>query len=270
MEEQEHLQQIKEHLENEGVDTSALQETQEVESQEETAPVHNEIEQKALASGWNPEGEKSAEEWVKYEPIYKKLKHRGEEIKELKDTMHEMRSMMDRQRQQAYEQAYQDLQVQKYEAIESGDVDAVNVVDSQIESLRSQQVPQQPIPEVTQFMEKNKGWLQDTSVEAQNMRLMAEAKYIMLKNQGYSDREIVREVETTLQSTFPQRFETTNKPPVIESPSVEARASAARVAKEPTFKNLSSEQQKICRQFVKTGVMTEKEYITELKKLGEI
>ena len=234
----------------------------------------SDVEKEASTKGWKPDGPKSAEEFLRAEPLYEEIKASHKEIRELKTAIGAMRDMMTKREQQAYQQALNDIKAQRDEAITLGDVSRVHQLDTQVENISrdlTQYNQPQMTPKVQEFINRNKSWLDDNSEEALDMKLMAEAKYITLKNQGKSDEEIVDYVEKTLQRAFPSRFDKPVKAatPVVEGSSSELRRGAHQKSKF-SFNDLNAEQKKICRSLEKAKLMTAEEYVQELVKVGEL
>jgi hypothetical protein len=94
-------------MENKEESTNEQQETstkgQESEKKAETnEKILTDFEKEQQAKGWNPEGEKSAEEWLRAQPLYDEIKKRGKEIKQLQRTVDNMKSVMEKQTKLAY------------------------------------------------------------------------------------------------------------------------------------------------------------------------
>lgn len=272
------LQQTAEPSNIENPSLSALVETEApVEEADSSEPEYSATEKEALAKGWKPDGgPKSAEEYLRTEPLYDELRQRGKEIKELKAVVTSMKDMMSKQEQRAYQQALDDIKHARVTAIQEGDVSEVTRLDGELDKVNRdlQQYAASPAmsitPKVQDFMDRNKNWLEANTEEATDMRLMAEAKYIVLKNQGKSEDEIVDVVEATLKRSFPNYFQKP-KPPqqAVESSSMDAHNQRKGKSKH-SFNDLSAEQKEICRRYERLNVMDRNEYIDQLISLGEL
>lgn len=234
----------------------------------------SDLEQEARAKGWRPDGPKSAEEFLRAEPLYEEIKSSHKEIRELKAAIKAMKDLLTKQEQKAYEKALNDIRAAKVQAIEMGNVAEVDKLDNEIKRINDdlhhvQQ--QQNSPKVQDFLDRNASWLQEQSEEAADMRLLAQAKHAALSSQGKSDEDIVDVLEATLRKAFPSRFEVQkpNLTPRVEAQAVEAKAAKSKKGSY-TLADLNSEQKEICRYLTRSGTMTQEQYINELVKLGEL
>jgi hypothetical protein len=255
--------------------------TDEVPPQEEEvtneAPSEKEkILEEASSKGWKPDGPKSAEEFLRAEPLYNEIKARGKEIKELKTAIEGMQSLMAKQQQAGYDQAIEDMKLQRRDAIELGDAEEVEKIDSQIQHLSNEKdnitkPPPASDPIIEDFMSRHQDWIKEDSDEANNMRLLAEAHYILNSNKGISNANIVTNIENVLRSTFPNRFKTeVAVPSPVETGSAEAKSQLTSGKKKYSFNDLSAEQKKICRSLEHSGAMSPEDYIKTLVELKEL
>ncbi len=258
---------------SEKVHASGEEETKESEEKNTAAPEEKVIdaEAEATAKGWKADGPKSAEEFLRAEPLYDELKQRGKEIKDLKMTLDELKSFMSEQKEMGYKQALNDLDLAKTQAIEAGDVDAVKNLDEQIKEHETTAQQASP-PEVDQFLKKNDAWLSDPSAEAQDMRDFAHKRDQELTAFNMPPEAHLEQIETDLKLRFPHRFGEVEEVPQSRVSSVESDSAPAgsRGDKTIKFADLSPEQKDCARQFEKRGVMKVDEYIEHLKELGEL
>src|SRR3990167_2130140 len=229
------------------------------------------IEQEAMAKGWKAGGEKSAEEFLRAEPLYEEIKSRGKEIKELKRTLDELKSHLEKKEQLGYQKALEELHQERTHAIELGDVSAVNSLDKKI-SEQQEKLPksiESDIPtEAKQFMDKYKSFL-ETNVEA---RIFVLERDEQLGRFGLTPAEHMALLEKEMKQKFnedslfaPQKSAPTSS--AVESDSAPITTKSKKTF---TFSDLNKDQQKIARDFERMGVLTREQYIAELVKLGEI
>lgn len=241
-----------------------------LESKEEETVESNEIEAEAREKGWKPDGPKSAEEFLRAEPLYSEIKARGKEIKELKATLDELKSHMDKQRELGAREALQKLQEERITAIEMGDVSSVDSLETQIRQYE-QETKGPAEGAVKQFVERNKSWINENSDEANLMKYYAEKKDLEIASLNLSPEVHLQTVEKELQKIFPHRFkEKEQKPEVI--PSVESDSAPLKYSRSKRygFNDLDSEQKKAFRFFEKQGLMTLDKYIQDLVDQGDL
>ena len=240
-------------------------------TEEQTLEPESSVEDEAKAKGWKPDGPKSAEEFLRAEPLYDEIKARGKEIKELKKTMEEMKQFMTKQQQLGYKKALDDLQSQKTLAISEGDVEKVSELDVKISETSKNITPDktESIPEVQAFAEKHSKWLNDPSYECQKMREFVTKRDNELASFNLSPEEHINIIDREVKQQFKDYFKEPVKdiPQVVESDSKPVKAEKKLKF---TFRDLSPEQKDCCRHFKKRGIMNEEDYIKSLIETGEL
>ena len=224
-----------------------------------------------MAKGWNPDGPKSAEEFERATPLYEELKVRGKEIKALKRTIDELKDHMDKQKVAAYEQAVHDLQQQRVMALEEGNTALVDEIDTHRRELEAAK-PVETHPAVLDFQDKHADWMSDTSFEAMEMQRFTFERDQQLANRGLSPEEHMAVLEEHIQKRFPEYFKTENdnlgRGSAVESGVSNSGTTAPK--KKFGFKDLTSEQKQVARDFEKMGIMNKDEYIKQLEINGDL
>ena len=274
-------EKITEDLKKLGISDDSNIETKTVELKEETLEIETperedreelSLEDQAKEKGWNPEGEKSAEEFLRAEPLYNEIKARGKEIKELKSTLDELKSHMDKQRELGYKQAMNALLEERNRAIELGDVQEVNQVEHKIRQYNDSVNTKSPneMPEVNAFLEKHKDWLNNPSYETQQMREFTAKRDQELSRFGLAPEEHLRILEKDLKTKFPSYFGNTqgSKASAVESGASSTTKTGSKT--KHSFNDLSPEQKDCARHFERMGVMKKEEYIKQLEDMGEL
>jgi hypothetical protein len=262
-------QGIEEQVEPEKLETKEDESVKDEVENTTTERVFTEIEKQAMESGWKPDGEKSAEEFIRAEPLYAEIKARGKEIKELKATLDELKAHMDKQRELGYKQAYEELLEERKIAIELGDVKSVDALDNKIRKQEKLLPPEVPT-EVTTFVQRHADWINDPSFEAQEMRAFAKKRDEDLVRFNLSAKEHLEVIEKDLRLKFPNRFkkeEDTNTISAVESDLSPIRGSKG---KKYTLNDLTPEQKKCAIHFDKHKIMTIDAYIKQLKEDGQL
>lgn len=233
------------------------------------------VEQKAAEQGWVPQDEwdgdpeqwRPAKEFLDRGELFKKIEDQNRTIKEFKRALDDLKGHHARTRETEYARALVALKEQKIAALEEGDAATVIKLDDQIDLVKDEQSklkqaavePQEQInPEFTNWVDKNKWY--ETS---QPMRAYADALGRDLAYKGMSPAEVLKEVERQVRDEFPQKFRNSNrdKPGAVEG-------STNKGGREGnTSISLSDEERRVMQRFVRTGVMTEKEYMDELKRI---
>lgn len=241
---------------------------------EDNKPQLTAAEQQAMEQGWVPQDEwdgdpeqwRPAKEFLDRGELFKKIEDQNRTIKEFKRALDDLKGHHAKTRETEYARAIHALKAQKIAALEEGDAAAVVKLDDQIDLVKDEQSklkqaarePQdEPNPEFTNWVDKNK-WYETN----QPMRAYADALGRDLAYKGLTPEEVLKEVERQVRDEFPQKFRNANrdKPGAVES-------STNKGAKGNNDVSLSDEERRVMQRFVRTGVMTEKEYMAELKRI---
>ena len=228
-----------------------------------------------MEQGWVPQDEwegdpdqwRPAKEFLDRGELFKKIEDQNRTIKEFKRALDDLKGHHAKTRETEYARAIQALKAQKIAALEEGDAAAVVKLDDQIDLVKDEQSklkqaaieqPQEQLnPEFTNWVDKNKWY--ETS---QPMRAYADALGRDLAYKGMSPSEVLKEVERQVRDEFPQKFRNANrdKPGAVEGSTNKGAKGGNDVA-------LSDDERRVMQRFVRTGVMTEKEYMAELKRI---
>lgn len=234
-------------------------------------------EQKAMEQGWvpqdqwegDPEQWRPAKEFLDRGELFKKIEDQNRTIKEFKRALDDLKQHHSKTRETEYSRALQALKAQKKTALEEGDADTVIKLDDQIDLVKEEQqklkqqaqVQDAPVvdPEFTQWVEKN-SWYESS----QPMRAYADALGRDLAFKGLTPSQVLKEVEKQVRLEFPNKFTNPNrnKPGAVEGSTNKGGRSGDDVV-------LSDEERRVMQRFVRTGVMSEKEYIAELKRIKQ-
>ena len=244
------------------------------ENQEEVDAVLTPVEEQALDSGWVPKDQYKGEEhkWVdageflRRGELFKKIEDQSKQLKDVRNALNEMKKLHSQVREVEYKRALTALREQKKQALLDGDADAVIDVDERIDlvkdeqaQLRSEPAVPEPAnhPEFEAWVSQN-NWYQSSAP----MRAFADALGKDLAGAGNSPPEVLRKVAAEVRKEFPHKFSNPNrdKPGAVETGRNTGATSGSKFV-------MSDEERRAMNTFVRTGVMTEKEYIDELKKV---
>jgi len=236
---------------------------------------HTETELRAMDSGWVPQDQwegdpdqwRPAKEFVDRGDLFKKIDDQNRTVKELKRALDDMKRHHGQVRETEYARALTTLKAQKQIALEEGNAAEVVNLDDKIDLVREEQKalkqdnseqPQQdnsPAPEFTNWVDRNK-WYESN----QPMRAYADALGRDLAYKGMQPSAVLKEVERLVKMEFPNKFTNPNrdKPGAVEGSSNKGGKSADNFA-------LSDDERRVMQRFVRSGVMTEAEYVKDLK-----
>ena len=252
---------------------------EQVEQQPQQKEELSNIEKQALEMGWRPKEEWDgaeeefidAQEYVRRKPLFDKIGVQNKEIKEIRKALRELQSHHARVAEASYKQAYEDLKVQYKKALNDGDVDKVTDLTEQIADLKATekvrqaapQPQQQPHPGFVQWVEKNSWYAQDSELRiAADQIGLAYAQ----ANPQFDPDQVLEYVTKRIKRMYSERFTNPNR----EKPALVDGGSKSKPASKADNFDLSEEEYKVMQTFVRQGIMTEKQYKDELKKVRSL
>lgn len=251
----------------------------EVEAKEgEAKPQYTEIEQRALEMGWRPREEfdgidddfVDAKEFISRKPLYDKISQQSKQIKNVSKALDALKDHYTKVQVTEYERAMKDLRAQRREAFVQGDIDAVEKAEEQIkqaeqqfneikESAESIKVDNEPVLNPVFINWKNRNpWYESTGY----MREYADEVGRKLHTSGLEPSEVLKEVEKAVRKEFPNKFRNPNKE---DAPDVSSGRQASGTPKGAKYQ-LTEQERNIMNTLVRSKVMTEEQYIADLKK----
>ncbi len=155
-----------------------------------------------------------------------------------------------------------DLKAEKKEAIEEGDVDRVEALDDQIDEKK--EAIKQPAATSNENPEFD-SWVKDNDWYNSDPEMAKFADAIADNNVGAPFGRLSKLVTKKVKDMFPEKFNEGNSKENTKTPSpVEGATRKSNPDSKFTRANLTSGQKAIMNQFVKQGIMTEKQYIKDI------
>lgn len=238
---------------------------------------YTEVEEQALSQGWRPKEEYSGDpsKWVNADifvaraPLFEHIESQKRELKKLRDGLSQVSNHYKKIEETTYKKALADLRSEKKAALEAMDADAVIDIDERIDLVKEQQAQilktvevsqeqNQIHPEFAAWQTRNGWYNQD-----QTMRAFADAIGRDLAG-THSPSQVLIEVEKTIKKRFPEKFSNPNRerPSAVEAPRGTNTSTKVKY-------DLNEEERQVMRTIVRTGIITEEQYIKDLKKIKE-
>lgn len=246
-----------------------------------SVPELSPVEQQAMEQGWLPKEEwvasgrdetehRSAKEFVERGDLYKSIHTTKRELKQTQAALDALQRHHKYVFEKAHEQAIRDLRAEKRLAIRNEDFERVEEIETEIDNMKDQhqkevqqiqsQTTSPAMPaELVSFMDRNQWYNTDKS-----LRDEADAIGFVYLNNGGTRDGLLSHVEKEIKRKFPEKFGVKRAAP-------SAVAGVDRTGKKSAPKDdfaLSSEERAIMMTFVDKGIMSEADYIKELKKAG--
>lgn len=239
-------------------------------------PELNEIEIKATEMGWNPEGVEgkknlSADEFIDRQELYNEIHSLKRSVKTQKKQYEDLSEHYNKVAEHEREKAIKELKSQKKVALENDDYDAVVEIDDKIlDAKTSEQNSKQTQNVDNDIFDK---WVTTNTWYDKNdeMKEMADDLGALYYNQNPNQSldDIYKKVTERVQKMYPKEFSNPNrdKPNAVEG----AQNSSKRSTKKRyTANDLNDVQRKVMNRFVKSGVLTEEQYVEDLAKTGQL
>jgi hypothetical protein len=241
-------------------------------------PQLTDIEQRAIDQGWRPkdqwEGDpnewRTAKEFVDRGELFSKIHDLSSENKQIKEALKGLLDHHKKVKENEYQRAIDHLRQQKKEALIEGDADKVVQVEEAIDLVKAKQEEDRAVkqeqtqnpaasPVFTRWIQANSWYVSDNE-----MRQFADeigSGYFQRNKGNISESELYEYVTKRVKQTYPDKFRGQG----TRTPSVEANTTSKPKSSERF--SLTDDEERVMKTFVRTGVMTKDEYITELKRV---
>jgi hypothetical protein len=234
--------------------------------------------QEAMEQGWvpkdqyegDPERWVDAGEFVRRGELFRKIESQSKEIKSVHKALVELGRHNAKIAEVEYQRALSTLRAEKKQALVEGDYDKVEQIEEQIDLTKEQQrvaqtqavqaaIPQEVHPELKNWISQNP-WYESNS----EMRDYADFVGQRLAGTG-SPTEVLKEVTKRVKEQFKDKFKNPNRE---RAAAVEGSRGTPASAKSEKFE-LNETERSVMQTLVRQKVMTEEQYIEQLKAIKE-
>jgi hypothetical protein len=249
--------------------------TEETQEQEGQGQAPDPVVVEAQAQGWVPKEEFQGEEhkWVdageflRRGELFKKIDQVSKTAKRAEQTLQEFKAHYAKVKEAEYQHALATLKAERKVALVEGDYEKVDAIETRMDGVKAEAAtiqtevntppPPEVYPEVANWVEKNKWYSTDLPMKA-----YADTVAVQLNKQGISGSSLLEGIDREIRKAFPAKFSNPNRERAGAVESSTTKGSSRRDAYE-----LSDQERRIMNTFVRDGVMTEKEYISDLKRV---
>lgn len=228
-----------------------------------------------VESGRDPEEWRPAKEFLDRGELFKTIHTTKRDLKQTQAALTALQRHQQFMFEKGYQRAINDLKKEKRAAIKNEDFERLEEIEEQIEEVQEQheeakqelqqvqaaQVAAGPHPEFVAWQQHNSWYAQDPE-----LREFADAVGLIHynKNPGITPQEVLRYVETSVRKKFPEKFGTKKAAPNAVA-SVDRSGANGKKTPKVAFE-LDPMEREIMTTLVKSGVMTEEQYIADLRK----
>ncbi len=253
---------------------------QNTEPQEQTQErQYTAIEQKAMEQGWRPKEEFNGDpdafieagEFVRRGELFSKIEVQSRELKQVRQALDALKDHHSKVKETEYKRALASLEAARKQALVEGEHERFFALEEKIDEIKAeketfdqelQQVPTAEThdvhPAFAEWLNKNKWYETDEAMRAYADRLGTKYAKTM------SPPEALKQVAEDVKKKFAHEF---TNPKASRAMAVEP---SGRGAGNSSSFTMSNEERDIMRKFVRSGVMTEAQYIAELKKVNGV
>lgn len=263
-----------------GTDLPELEDTDSPDGQ--TKPDADEadpVEALAVELGWNPDfegdGKVDAKTYIlKSREIQDTMREHIKEQKAQQRELSESVAALKAHNEKVYKaevsrlkDELKELKRERREAIEEGDADKVEELDERIGGVEKS-MTQPETKEKPRSTAEFDAWIVDNKWYEEDPEMAAYADTIASENKGAPFARVAALVDRKVKEMFPDKFTDTTPatPAKKRSPSPVEESGSRPTAAKFTKANLTDGQKAIMSQFVRQGIMTEKQYIEDIAK----
>lgn len=234
---------------------------------------YSEIELKAIDQGWIPkddfDGDASefidAAEFVRRGELFEKIESQSKSIKRLEKALGAFKEHHTKVKEAEYNRALKALQDERRRLLVEGEHDRAFAIEDKIEEVKQEkeqivrEAQAEPVNDDA-YTAEFQNWVgrNDWYETDRIMRKTADALGLEYHQQGYSPAEVLRMVEKDIKKEYAHKF--------VKKQPVNTVEPATRSSTKSDSFRMSEDETRIMRQIVASGVMTEAEYIKELKR----
>ena len=237
----------------------------------------SEIESLATELGWRPKDEFSGDDFIDAAMYIRKsrdiqdtmkshIKEQKQQLAEMNNSVAELKTHNERVYKaevSRLQSEVESLKNEKRTAIEDGDIAKVDELDKKIDGLKESMVEPKPETAKTTANPEFEDWVKDNGWYLKDPEMAAYADTIADKHTGAPFKRLASLVTNQVKEMFPDKFPANRSTPTVSSVESAGRKTTTKFTKA----DLTDGQKSIMKQFVRQGIMTEKQYIEDIKKL---
>ncbi len=249
-------------------------------AEQSTPEVVDSYTQQALEQGWKPKEEyqgdpgkwKEAKEFVERGELFKKIDTMGKELKETRRALQMLKEHHNKVKEVEYSKAVNELKQLQKKHLEEGNSDGYLETTELLTDLKAEQkarevvqevTPTQPDPRFVSWVTDNKWYNSDPE-----MRQFADAVGMgyAQTNRNLSPEEVLAYVTKEVKERFKDKFVNPNR---TKSTLVGSSNTSAGTSTKNDIE-LTDDERRVMNTFIRTGVLTKEEYLSEIKRMRSV
>ncbi len=249
-------------------------------AEQSTPEVVDSYTQQAVEQGWKPKEEyqgdpdkwKPAKEFVERGELFKKIDTMGKELKETRRALQMLKEHHNKVKEVEYSKAVNELKQLQKKHLEEGNSDGYLETTELLTDLKAEQkarevvqevTPTQPDPRFVSWVTDNKWYNSDPE-----MRQFADAVGMgyAQTNRNLSPEEVLAYVTKEVKERFKDKFVNPNR---TKSTLVGSSNTSAGTSTKNDIE-LTDDERRVMNTFIRTGVLTKEEYLTEIRRMRSV
>ena len=249
-------------------------------AEQSTPEVVDSYTQQAIEQGWKPKEEyqgepdkwKPAKEFVERGELFKKIDTMGKELKETRRALQMLKEHHNKVKEVEYSKAVNELKQLQKKHLEEGNSDGYLETTELLTDLKAEQkarevvqevTPTQPDPRFVSWVTDNKWYNSDPE-----MRQFADAVGMgyAQTNRNLSPEEVLAYVTKEVKERFKDKFVNPNR---TKSTLVGSSNTSAGTSTKNDIE-LTDDERRVMNTFIRTGVLTKEEYLSEIKRMRSV
>jgi hypothetical protein len=234
------------------------------------------VEQEAMAQGWVPKDEfqgdeakwVEAGEFIRRGELFKKIDSQAKEVKDVRKALQNFKELFTKVKETEYNRALAQLKAEIKLANREQDFDRADELEAELESVEKEakiikEKAEEAVEEAQSIHPEFAAWTarNEWYISQPHMKVFADRVGAQFAAAGLAPAEVLKKVEAEVKKEFPQKFTNPNK----ARPSPTEGASSRGASRGNDGFKLSEQEEKVCSNFVRQGVMTREEYIKSIK-----
>lgn len=249
------------------------------EPDEKVEPNEDKVEALAKEMGWQPKDNFKGEEYVDaaeyirkgqdiQDGMRKSLKDQKKQLSDMSSSISELKQHNERVYKAEVSQLKKelsDLAKQKKTAIEDGDVDKVGELDEQMDTVKESMEPPEK-PEKAETTPEFEDWVGENDWYLKDAEMAAYADTLSDQYKGAPFSRMSALVTKQVKEMFPDKFsqKKSERTPISRVEGGDRKPPSIKFTKS----DLTDSQKSIMSQFVRQGIMSEKQYIEDIAKVA--
>jgi hypothetical protein len=249
-------------------------------AEQSTPEVVDSYTQQAVEQGWKPKAEyqgdpdkwKEAKEFVERGELFKKIDTMGKELKETRRALQMLKEHHNKVKEVEYSKAVNELKQLQKKHLEEGNSDGYLETTELLTDLKAEQkarevvqegTPTQPDPRFVSWVTDNKWYNSDPE-----MRQFADAVGMgyAQTNRNLSPEDVLAYVSKEVKERFKDKFVNPNR---TKSTLVGSSNTSAGTSTKNDIE-LTDDERRVMNTFIRTGVLTKEEYLSEIKRMRSV